>query len=72
MPYLWDNLDDMKLRGDGPFIARSASDRTDDWPYWYVAGPDGRTNITIGPGGSVLLSRENAERLAHKGNNKPT
>ncbi len=28
----------------GPYIARSASDKTDDWPFWYVSGPDGRTN----------------------------
>lgn len=25
----------------GPYVARSASDRTDDWPYWYVHGADG-------------------------------
>jgi hypothetical protein len=25
----------------GPYVARSASDRTDDWPYWFVHGADG-------------------------------
>lgn len=33
------------LQGEGPYTARSASDRTEDWPLWYVAGPDGRTNV---------------------------
>jgi len=30
----------------GPFTARSASDKTDDWPHWFVA--DGRgINVTV-------------------------
>lgn len=37
--------DEFYLQGNGPFKARSASDRTDDWPLWYVAGPDKRTNV---------------------------
>jgi len=29
------------------YFARSASDKTDDWPYWYVADSDkGSMNVT--------------------------
>jgi hypothetical protein len=34
----------------GPYIARTASDRNPDWPIWYVAGPDGRSNYLTGIG----------------------
>lgn len=56
--------------------ARSASDRTDDWPYWFVTSPDHLLNIT-GPallalgvdiGGKTLVSREFAEALANTWN----
>lgn len=30
------------------YYARSASDRTDDWPYWYVADREqGGLNVTV-------------------------
>jgi len=30
------------------FFARSASDRTDDWPHWFVADrQNGEINVTI-------------------------
>jgi hypothetical protein len=32
----------------GPFKARSASDRRDDWPLWYVADAGGRINCIPG------------------------
>lgn len=52
----------------GPYIARSASDRTDDWFFWYVAGPDGKRNVLSGPEGSVLTDRETAIALAARWN----
>lgn len=30
---------------DAKLVAKSASDKTDDWPFWMVW--DGRTNVTI-------------------------
>lgn len=27
-------------RGHPPFVARSASDKTENWSYWYVHGAD--------------------------------
>lgn len=50
------------LRGEGPFIARSASDKTDDWPFWYVSGPDGRRNVLYSPdqAGAVLTDKATA------------
>lgn len=53
-------------------IARSASDKTDDWPFWMLW--DGHKNVTaevlrtmgIGTVGGVFLTRKLAERLAAK------
>jgi hypothetical protein len=63
----------------GPYIARSASDKTDDWPLWYVAGPDGRTNYFTDLGGKrnppltpMFTSREDAEMLAARWNGTAT
>lgn len=59
----------------GKFIARSASDRTDDWYFWMVW--DGSLNVTgkvaekLGYGnqeGAVFTRRANAERLASEAN----
>lgn len=60
------------------YYARSASDRADDWPYWFVADRQkGGLNVTaelirqhIRPehNGAVFMSREGAERLAEKAN----
>ncbi len=60
-------------KGEGPYLARSASDRTEDWAVWYVAGPDGRTNVMTLPKGHpaygrVLTNRAIAERLASEWN----
>lgn len=60
------------------FFARPASDRTDDWPFWFVARRDqpGRNvlaeacevaGIPRSPG-AVLALREDAEFLARKAN----
>jgi hypothetical protein len=56
------------------YYARSASDRTDDWPYWFVADTQkGGLNVTaelvrqhlnVNPEGGTLCSRGHAERLA--------
>ena len=70
MPYLFHDINEARLRGPGPYLARSASDNTDDWFIWYVAGPDGRTNVLQGPHGAVFLPRAGAEQLAHEANQK--
>ena len=56
------------------YYARSASDRTDDWPYWFVADAQkGGLNVTaklvrqhfnVDPKGAKLCTRGDAERLA--------
>jgi hypothetical protein len=58
-------------------VARSASDKTDDWPYWMVW--DGTTNVTAetidalglprSPG-AVLTTREMAQNVAEMYNSK--
>lgn len=59
-----------ELRGAGPYTARSAADGRDDWPYWYVAGSDGRRNVMAFPDkpGAVLTDRATAEAIAAKAN----
>jgi hypothetical protein len=59
-----------KLRGPGPYIARPAKDGDETWPFWYVAGPDGRANVLTFPGhgGAVLTERAIAEVVASKWN----
>ena len=46
-----------------PYVARSASDKTDDWPFWYVAGGDSRTNA-VRFNGRLFAPREVAEYVA--------
>ena len=60
------------LRGDGPYTARSASDTNDAWPFWYVAGPDKRTNVLefLDHPGAVLTTRDVAEQIANDTNGK--
>lgn len=55
----------------GPYLARSASDRTDDWPLWYVAGADGRFNGLSFPDQPLakFTSRHAAEAIADALNN---
>ena len=58
-----------KLRGDGPFKARSASDKTDDWPFWFVCGPDGINCLTFPHApGAVFTERARAEDIAKDAN----
>jgi len=57
------------LNAGPPYIARSASDTSDDWPFWYVADDSGVRNVMTLPKdhphrGAVLTDRETAERLA--------
>lgn len=63
-------LDQVVLLGNGPFYARSASDNTDDWPFWYVAGPDKRLNVLSfkDQGGAKFTSRKRAEEIAEAAN----
>ncbi|MCA0401327.1 MAG: hypothetical protein LCH38_10985 [Proteobacteria bacterium] len=62
------------------FFARSASDKTDDWPFWFVARRDqpGR-NVLVEAikiagfeysGGWTLTCREAAELIAKEANKK--
>ena len=56
------------------YYARSASDRTDDWPFWFVADAQkGGLNVTaelvrqhlnIDAKGQTLCSRRTAKHLA--------
>jgi hypothetical protein len=43
----------------------------EDWPFWYVTN-DGRTNVLHFPGcgGAVMTSRDCAEEIARRANNK--
>ncbi len=52
-------------------VARSASARTDDWPFWYVADTArGGLNVTLnlmpGWGGLPFVTREAAEGLVDR------
>ncbi len=55
--------------GAAPFTARSASDKTDNWPFWYVTD-DGRRNVLRFPNapGAVFTDRQTAEMIAAKAN----
>lgn len=33
--------------GSGPYAARSASDRREDWPFWMVVDANGTNGLTI-------------------------
>jgi hypothetical protein len=50
----------------GPYTARSASDTTDDWPLWYVVGPDGRYNGMSFPDqpGAKFTDKDSAKAIA--------
>ncbi len=56
------------------YYARSASNRTDDWPYWYVADRErGNLNVTVELRPEMLgylpfLPRDMAEKLAANAN----
>lgn len=56
------------LKGEGPYLARPEKDNCPDWPYWYVAGPDGRRNVLFFPDcpGVVLTLRETAEAIVEE------
>ena len=63
------------LARGGTYSARSASDRTDDWPFWYVCGPDGRSNVlSFKPPfyGAVLTTKDAAILIAEKFNREST
>lgn len=58
------------------FFARSASDRTDDWPHWYVADrAAAELNVTVQllpalRGSMPFLPRQAAEELARLANER--
>ena len=56
------------------YYAKSASDKTDDWPYWFVANQSG-VNVTVQllpelSGYMPFLPKEVAVLLAEKSNEK--
>lgn len=51
----------------GPYRARSASDRTEDWPFWFVEA-NGVNCMSGTSHGAVFTTREIAERLASEWN----
>lgn len=53
-------------RGKPPFVARSASDQTDEWPYWYVCGVDKINWMFIREGAGSFASKFAARELAIK------
>lgn len=54
---------------EGPFLAKSASDKTDKWPFWYVANKN-NLNVLRGTGHSAIFTIEPmAKMLATKWNN---
>ena len=61
-------------QGEKRYHARSASDRTDDWPFWFVADQDqGGLNVTVAlvpemRGFMPFLPRPIAEELARFAN----
>ncbi len=67
----------MREAGYMKYEARSASDKTDDWPFWMVW--NGSVNVTgkvarklgyLVPEGAVFVSRIGAERLAKEANER--
>ncbi len=55
------------LRGKPPYTARSASDKTDDWAYWYVTD-NGTHNRLAFESGAVFTSKEHAIEIAEQAN----
>lgn len=63
---------DITLHGPGPYKARSASDKTDDWPFWFVCQHDeariaGLFNI-LRIGLAMFTSKERAQEIAATAN----
>lgn len=57
----------------GPYIARSASDKTEDWPFWYVTSEsDGRLNCLrfVDYPLAMFTSKEMALAIAADANKK--
>lgn len=61
-------LEGFKPTKPGPYVAVSASDKRDDWPFWYVAQAGGKLNVMSGPEGAVLTFEPIALALADKWN----
>lgn len=54
-------------QGQPPFVAKSASDKTLDWPFWYVHGADYVNFMMTDPPrfyGGKFLPRQEAEAVA--------
>lgn len=58
----------VEIRSPGPYTARPVRDGDRDWPFWYVAGPDGQRNVVGFGKGAVLCLRSVAEAVATAAN----
>lgn len=64
-----DCLKEYRLLAPGPYVARSANDKLDDWPFWYVCGPSGENTLSF-PGGQIFSDKEGAEAIARHANQR--
>jgi hypothetical protein len=49
----------------GPYVARSASDKTEDWPFWFVHGADGMNCARFADNPlAIFMPRELAMQVA--------
>jgi hypothetical protein len=55
--------------GSGPYVAKSASSKSENWPIWYVEGGEG-VNAMSGPNGAVFTIRSIACSLAEQWNSQ--
>lgn len=50
--------------GSGPYAARSASDKRDDWPFWMVVDANGVNGLTIVGSLAKFLNADAARAVA--------
>lgn len=69
MALSWFSPDEFRLRFEGPYTARPASNKDHDWPYWMVTASNG-VNALSGPEGAVLTDKPTAIEVARRANEK--
>lgn len=50
--------------GPAPYLARSASDKNPDWPFWFVADAVGYNGISIEANTAKLFDKQTAIFIA--------
>lgn len=50
--------------GPGPYVARSASDKRDDWPFWMVVDATGFNGLEIAGTLAKFVSAQDAKLIA--------